>query len=45
MGVASVARIGADDGELVAALIAGIEELVGARATPHDGMIAPKAEG
>ena len=45
VGVAEVAGIGADGGELVAALVAGIEELVGAGAAAHDGTLLPHAQG
>ena len=45
VGVAQIAGIGADGGELVAALVAGIKELVGAGAASHDGSFFPHADG
>ena len=45
VGVAQVAGVGADGRELVGALVAGVEELVGARAAAEHGLFFPHAEG
>lgn len=45
VGIAPISRIGGDNGELIGALVAGIEELIGAGAAPQKRMILPKAYG